>query len=230
MKANALPEPHRVALYYAPEADDPLWARGCAWLGHDPETGRDLPQPDIDGLAAQVTEPRRYGFHATLKPPMQLTAPLDQFLGEVKHFCRETEPFAMPRLDVTLLGRFIALCPSAASSAESAELHAFADACVACLDAYRRPEDAAAQAKRTAGRTEPQRQNIAKWGYPFVMEDWRFHMTLSNPSADETLMDAAKRHFSEALALPRRVASVAVFAEPAAGEPFQLLERIGFGA
>ena len=107
---------------------------------------------------------------------------------------------------------------------------AFADACVTYLDAYRRPEDTAAQARRAAGRTESQRQNIAKWGYPFVMEDWRFHMTLSNPSADENLMDAAKRHFSEVLALPRRVASVAVFAEPAAGEPFQLLERIGFGA
>jgi hypothetical protein len=226
MKANALPEPYRVALYYAPEADDPLWARGCAWLGHNLETGRDLPQPDIDGIAAQVTEPRRYGFHATLKPPMQLTASLDRFLGEVKHFCRELKPFAMPRLDVTLLGRFIALCPSA----ESAELHAFADTCVACLDAYRRPEDAAVQARRAAGRTESQRQNIAKWGYPFVMKDWRFHMTLSNPSADETLMDAAKRHFSEALALPRRVANVVVFAEPTAGEPFQLLERIGFGA
>ena len=95
-----------------------------------------------------------------------------------------------------------------------------------CLDAYRQPEDEAAQAKRAAGRTEPQRRNITKWGYPFVMEDWRFHMTLSNPSADESSMDAAKRHFAEALALPRSVASVAVFAEPATGEPFQLLERI----
>lgn len=226
MRANALPEPYRVALYYAPEVDDPLWARGCEWLGRDPETGADVPQPDIDAIAAQVTEPRRYGFHATFKPPMQLTAPFDQFLGEVKRLCRELKPFAMPRLDVTLLGRFIALCPSPAS----AELQAFADACVVSLDAHRQPEDAAAQAKRAAGRTDLQRHNIAKWGYPFVMEDWRFHMTLSNPSADEPLMDAAKRHFSEALALPRRVASVAVFVEPAKGEPFQLFERIPFSA
>ncbi len=226
MKANALAEPYRVALFYAPEADDPLWARGCEWLGRDPESGRDLPQPGIDGIAAQVTEPRRYGFHATLKPPMLLTMRLVPFLGEVKRFCREMKPFAMPRLEVRLLGRFIALCPAEAS----AELQAFADACVISLDAYRQPEDEAAQAKRAAGRTDSQRRNITKWGYPFVMEDWRFHMTLSNPSADEQLMDAAKRHFAEALALPRNVASVAVFAEPAKGEPFQLLERIPFGA
>ena len=45
----------------------------ATWLGRDPESGRDLPQPGIDGIAAQVTEPRRYGFHATLKPPMLLT-------------------------------------------------------------------------------------------------------------------------------------------------------------
>jgi hypothetical protein len=226
MRANALAEPYRVALYYAPEADDPLWARGCEWLGRDPATGADLPQPDIDGIAAQVTDPRRYGFHATLKPPMLLTAPFDRFLDDVKVFCSEQKPFAMPRLDVMLLGRFIALCLSEAT----AELQGFADSCVMSLDAYRQPEDATAQAKRAVGRTDSQRQNIAKWGYPFVMEDWRFHMTLSNPSADEQLMDAAKRHFAEALAKPRRVASVAVFAEPAKGEPFQLLERIPFSA
>jgi hypothetical protein len=226
MGASALPEPYRVALYYAPEADDPLWARGCSWLGYDPATGGDLKQPDIAGIAAQVTDPRRYGFHATLKPPMQLTAPFERFLDETRHVCRDLKPFAMPRLDVTLLGRFIALCPSTASP----ELHALADACVASLDAYRRPEDEAAQARRAAGRTDSQRRNVAKWGYPFVMEDWRFHMTLSNPSADEALMEAAKRHFSEALSLPRRVASIAVFVEPAAGEAFHLFERIGFGA
>ena len=83
--------PYRVAVYYAPAADDPLWARGCTWLGRDPETGVELPQPDIDGIAAQVTEPRRYGFHATLKPPMQLTGTLDQFLRDVKRLCRELE-------------------------------------------------------------------------------------------------------------------------------------------
>jgi hypothetical protein len=61
------------------------------------------------------------------------------------------------------------------------------------------------------------------------MEDWRFHMTLSNPTADERLIEAARRYFSEALALPRRVASIAVFAEHVAGEPFRLLERMAFG-
>ena len=220
-----MPDPHRVALYYAPAADDPLWARGCSWLGHDPETGVEIPQPDVDGLADQVSEPRRYGFHATLKPPMHLSGTLDQFLHDVRSFCRELTPFAMPRLDVTLLGRFIALCPTSAA----AELHALADACVATLDVHRRPEDAAAQARRAVGRSASQRHNIARWGYPFVMEDWRFHMTLSNPTADERLIDAARRHFSEGLALPRRVASIAVFAEHVAGEPFRLLERIPFG-
>jgi hypothetical protein len=212
-------------LYYAPTADDPLWARGCTWLGRDPETNTEIPQPGIAGLAAQVSEPRRYGFHATLKPPMQLTGTLDQFLRDVEGFCRKLRPFAMPRLDVTLLGRFIALCPTS----DATELHALADACVALLDAHRRPEDAAAQARRAAGRTKSEQQNIARWGYPFVMDDWRFHMTLSSPTADEQLVEAAKRHFAEALALPRRVASVAVFAEHVAGEPFRLLERIPFG-
>jgi hypothetical protein len=226
IRANALPDPYRVALYYVPEADDPLWARGCEWLGRNPETGVECRQPGLASLAEQVSEPRRYGFHATLKPPMRLAGTLDKFLRDVTQFCRELESFIMPSLGVTVLGRFIALCPTS----DPASLHALADACVASLDAHRLPEDEAAQTRRATGRTASQLRNLARWGYPFVMEDWRFHLTLSNPTANEHLTTAAKLHFADALTLPRRVTGIAVFAEHVAGEPFRLLERISFGA
>ena len=65
----------RVALYWAPAVDDPLHRLGSAWLGRDAETGASIAQPSIPGLdlPALTADPRRYGLHATLKPPFHLT-------------------------------------------------------------------------------------------------------------------------------------------------------------
>ncbi len=62
----------RVAVYYAPAVDDPLFAEAAVWLGRDPESGAPVPQPDIADIEEVTAEPRVYGFHATLKPPMRL--------------------------------------------------------------------------------------------------------------------------------------------------------------
>lgn len=216
-----MPDPYRVALYYAPEENDPLWRRGCAWLGRDPEAGVPLPQPDISGIAAYTADPCRYGFHATLKPPMRLTGTLDHFLSDVENFAARRQVFALPPLAVTRIGQFLALCPAAPSP----ELHNLADACVIELDAHRRPEDEAARAKRAAGRTESQRRNLERWGYPLVMEDWLFHMTLSNSIENNPLQPEAEQFFADILRLPRNVESLSVFVESDPGTPFQLLKR-----
>jgi hypothetical protein len=218
----ALPEPYRAAVYYAPEVSDPLWTRGCAWLGRDPERGEAVEPPSVFDLAALTSSPRRYGFHATLKPPMRLAGTFAAFLADVRALAATLQPFALPTLGVVALGRFIALCPVEPSDA----LQALADACVMRLDAHRRPESDAEQAKRGIGRSASQLRNIARWGYPLVLEDWRFHMTLSNPLEDHRLALAAQTHFAEALAMPRRVESLAVFIEPEPGADFRLAHRV----
>ena len=66
------PSTFRVAVYYAPELDDPLWAAGNRWLGRDPETGATLARPVGTDIPNLTDEPAAYGLHATLKPPMRL--------------------------------------------------------------------------------------------------------------------------------------------------------------
>ena len=80
----------RVAVYYAPEPDDPLWRAGCAWLGPRPGQQRAaLPQPDLPDIAASPPTRARYGFHATLKPPMRLATELrTAFLADAARACR----------------------------------------------------------------------------------------------------------------------------------------------
>jgi hypothetical protein len=208
-------------VYYAPERDDPLWAAGCAWLGGDPETGLLLPQPNVTGIAAATTDPRRYGFHATLKPPMRLASTFEAFVVDVEKLARGLAPFEMPRLRVADDFGFLALL-----AVPSTPLEALAAACVTELDAHRLPEGEAEQAKRAVGRTESQLRNLARWGYPYVLEDWRFHMTLSNSGAAATLLEAARRYFEKALAAPRHLESLAIYIEPAPGQNFQLTTRV----
>jgi hypothetical protein len=219
-----LPEPYRAAVYYAPERDDPLWGLGCAWLGRDAEMDEARPQPGV--LAHLTVSPRRYGFHATLKPPMRLKLGFDAFLDGAKKLSAGLKPFRMPALEVRQLGRFTALC----LAEHSAAFRALADDCVTALDAHRLPEDAAAQAARAVGRSARQRVNIERFGYPLLFEDWQFHMTLSDAVGDPSLREQADLYFEAVLAAPRRVTSICIFQEVSRGGDFLLTHRLRLGA
>jgi len=220
-----LPDPFtgRAAIYYAPARNDPLWRLGCTWLGRDSETGEILPQPE--GIAPFTTSPARYGFHATLKPPMKLAKTHAEFLADVKKLASRIKPFDMPNLDVRRIGRFTALCLAAPSPA----FQNLADKCVEFLDPHRAPESAAGQQNRAAGRTPRQIQNIERWGYPLVFQDWQFHITLSNATDDENLVSQAKSFFGKTLQNARQVSEICVFVEPEPGNDFLLKERIELG-
>jgi hypothetical protein len=217
-----LPEaPYRVAVYYAPAADDPLWAACTSWLGRDPETGATRDQPPIAGILGATSSPRRYGAHATLKPPMRLRGGYEDFIADVERLAGGLHEFPLPRLDVVYLKNFLALCPPSPSAA----LDAVAKRCVMDLDHHRLPEDAASQARRAIGRSVSELENLARWGYPLVLDDWKFHITLSNAGAPD-LLTAAQAYFAPALAEPRMFTSLAIFCEAAPGADFRLARRI----
>lgn len=219
-----MPEPYRAAVYYAPEDDDPLWLAGCHWLGRNPQTHEPLAQPSVAGIAAATSDPRRYGFHATLKPPMQLAHGEQRFLSDVASLAAAQQRFALPPLQVVEIAGFLAICLAAPCPA----LDALAACLVRRLDAHRLAEDADRQRRRMAGRTDRQIRNVRQFGYPHVLEDWQFHMTLSN-SGKTHLADAARQHFAAALPAPRHVQSLAVFIEPSPGAAFELAARLKLG-
>jgi len=220
-----LPEPFRAAVYYAPDANDALWLRGCAWLGQDPESGFLLPPPDVPGIAAATSEPRRYGFHATLKPPMQLRNGFPAFLADIETLAQRLQPFAMPPLRVADDFGFLAILPAQKCTA----LDEAAASCVTELEAHRLPEDAAKQGKRAAGRTPAQLVYLQRYGYPYVLDQWRFHMTLSNAGAGAQLLEPARKFFAEVLDTPRMFGALAVYVEAEKGADFRLTRRIGLG-
>lgn len=218
----------RLALYWAPELDDPLHARGSAWLGRDAETGAPLPQPALPGLdLAEITAgPRGYGLHATLKPPFRLALSWAEAMAAAEALAARLAPFALPPLSVQDLDGFLALreaepCPA---------LRALADACVRALDPCRAPPGEAELARRRgAGLSPRQEALLTRWGYPYVFEEWRFHVTLTRrllPAERAAVLPAVAEFLGDAPARPRRVSAISVFTQAAPGAPFLIAERL----
>jgi putative phosphonate metabolism protein len=225
---------YRYAIYWAPPLDAPLARIGEAWLGRSAQTGRSVEPTPLDGFAAAeleaiTAEPRRYGLHATLKPPFRLApgksaAELDEALAD---FARRTPALAAPPLRLKRIGRFLALVPG-----HDAQIEALAAACVESFDAFRAPTDAAEFAhRRTARLTPAQEGNLLRWGYPYVMADFRFHVTLTGPIDPATAARLEPRLavlFAEVMTAPLVIDGLALFAEPAPGAPFGLIHRVPF--
>lgn len=220
----------RYAVYFAPDAEDPLWQFGCGVLGYDPVTGRDLSSPAPDGItagewAALIASPRRYGFHATLKAPFAPAQGVDEaaLVAELDAFAARHAAFAAPPLTLAMHQGYAVLVPDAPSAA----LQRLAAACVVELDHLRAPLSEADLARRLeADLSERQRGHLAQFGYPYVLEDFQFHMTLAGPRAPETVRAAlAARFAAEVPPGPLPIAAVALFAEPERGAPFRLVHK-----
>jgi len=218
----------RVAVYYTPPANDPLWLLGCQWLGRDPDTGALLTQPDLPDIAALTADARMYGFHATLKPPMTLRpgASWDAVVTAADDLASRIKPFALPALEVADLHGFIAIRDAEPSPA----LQGLADACVAELDHLRAPPSEAETARRKSSKLSArQLELLERWGYPYVFDTWFFHMTLSRRlTAEEhaVVMPRAQDYFAETLKAPRMVRELCLFTQAGPGADFMLAERI----
>jgi putative phosphonate metabolism protein len=218
----------RVAAYYAPRPDDPLFAAGATWLGRDPESDAPAPQPDIPNITEVTAEPRLYGFHATLKPPLRLAAGRQFFdvVQAAQELADRTAPFDLPRLAVHDIHGFLALC----ETAPCRPLQALADACVRHLDPFRAPPDEVELARRRrADLTPEQDAMLTRWGYPYVFDMWFFHMTLTRrlaPAEKARFQPAAEAHFARALSAPHRLEDICLFVQPEPGAPFVIAERL----
>lgn len=233
---TGIPAP-RYAVYYAPATDSPWWRFGCRWLGRDAATGADEPQPVLPllgaaQLASVTAHPRRYGFHATLRAPFRLrdTGELDALLERVQAVARTLAPLPLGTLVPVLMDGFVALVPARPHGA----LADTAQACVAQLDEFRAPVDAADLARRGAAQLDARgRELLERFGYPHVAERFRFHLSLTGP-VDTATAGRVVAHVAHPVAqLNRQAAPVldrlCVYVEPGPGEPFQRLMDFTLG-
>ncbi|MEM7379004.1 MAG: DUF1045 domain-containing protein [Pseudomonadota bacterium] len=214
----------RFALYDLP-ADAELARHGAAWLGWDAERGTVCDSPTLPGLDDVTMTPRKYGFHGTLKAPFRLVdgVDLDALKEAVAALALCTAPARCDGLRVATLGRFLALVPVG----DASDVSALAARCVTALDRFRAtPSDAELARRRAAGLTPAQDALLLEWGYPHVLEAFRFHITLTGALDADALNAwyATAVSFLPALPAPYTISSLALVGEREDGH-FELLER-----
>jgi putative phosphonate metabolism protein len=179
----------RYAIYYAPAPGSGLDRFGAALLGYDAFTGKDLPfpedilqaAPDWRGLTG---DPRKYGFHATLKAPLSLGPGRTEaeLISACEAFAATPRAIPVIRPVVGSISGFIAVIPAEPPR----DLIRLAADCVTVFDPFRAPLTEADRARRKPDQlTQTQRDHLDRWGYPYVMDDFRFHMTLTGRLGSE---------------------------------------------
>lgn len=217
----------RYAIYLTPPPDHPLWAAGSDWLG------RDARWTEPGCAPAGRRQAWRYGFHSTLKAPMRLAQGVreqDLWAALEALSARFAPLVELPPLQVAGLDGFLALRPTQPLPADH-PLQELADSCVCELDDLRAPLTGEEINHRLCkAQLDVQQQALlARWGYPHVLQRWRWHYTLSDrlsdPAQCEALLAQAREHFEAALAQALSGDALSLFVEPAAGGALRLVHR-----
>lgn len=213
----------RYAVYVVPHHDTPLGRLGHGLLADDEAPSLGL---DKSWYEARSRDARRYGFHGTLKPPFRLSGTRDELERAIAGLAARFAPIQQIPLSVSELHGFLALRPALPVAA----LDALAAACVRELDRFRRPADAAElEKRRAAGLTLRQDEHLLRYGYPYVLEDFRFHMTLSDrlPDDERALLKGRLESAFDACRLD--VVDLALCIEETPGAQLMLVRRFILG-
>lgn len=206
----------RIAIYWAPGGG--LGRLGAAWLGWDLRGGQPVENPKVE-----VPGARRYGFHATLKPPFRLAE--GSTIGDVRDAARglfaALSPVDLGLLRVESLGDFCALRPSRAEG-----IAEIAAAAVTGLDAFRAAPSAEELARRRAASlTARQAALLDRWGYPYVLDEFRPHLTLSGSAPPSGLVETARTYFAPVLGRNLVLDRISLVGEDTLGR-FHLIEDL----
>ncbi len=221
----------RYAIYYASAPGSDLDRFGAQLLGYDAYTGEDLPFPDSIMQKAPdwrdlTKDPRKYGFHATLKAPMSLapgkTEP--ELLAACESFADRPRPIPVITPVVGSISGFIAVVPAAPSP----ELQRLAEDCTGEFDSFRAPFTPEDRARRNPTDLTPrQREYLDRWGYPYVMEEFRFHMTLTGRLAAERrepILTMLRNSFSAIGLKTLAIDRIAVFRQESSDSRFRIVK------
>ena len=217
----------RYAIYYIP--DLPLFQIGSDWLGWNSITGQEIL---LSADHRRITDrPRKYGFHATVKSPFALASHSTQ--GDLQDafqaFCAAVPPATGGTLKISRLGRFLAMTQDVQSNAVT-ELAA---STVSHFDKFRAPLSDKDIEKRRQRRLTPQQDELLlRWGYPYVMQEFKFHMTLTGSLAAneiDAIEQRANTRFQEFIGQPLSIASLALLGEDRDSGHFHVVDKLSLG-
>ena len=221
----------RYAIYFIPDEDSPLEAAASSWLGRSIYTGKPLPQT-ANGLEMQelTATARRYGLHGTIVAPFRPVEGMSEqgMIAALESFCAGQQSFLVANVIIAQMDGFFAI----QSATEHPLFNTLASEAVKAFQPFKAPLTEAEIARRKPeALSERQRQYLMRWGYPYVMDEFRFHMTLTRETSGTEaakVADALRDHFALALRPPMQVSALTLCREDAPGAPFEVVRQVAF--
>lgn len=221
----------RYAIYYAAPKGD-LADFAASWLGWDPVAGAQVAHPNIANLPLPVADitatPRKYGFHGTIKPPFFLadSRSVEELANAMGSLAERLSPASLEGLQLSAIGRFLALT----IVGDQTPLADLAAAVVKELDGFRKPPSEAELTRRRAGGLSARQEELLQaWGYPYVMDQFKFHLTLSgklSKSEVTATRNALSPLLEPILPKPFTISELCLFGEAEDGM-FHVIHRYG---
>jgi putative phosphonate metabolism protein len=220
----------RYAIYHAAARGGVLDRFGAHMLGYDGWTGEDLSFPEdvvrsVPDWRDLSQDPRKYGFHATLKAPMALADGKTEaeLLAACESFAGTPRPVPVIAPVVNSISGFLAVVPTE----PSAELERLAAECVSAFDSFRPPLTPEDRARRKPEKLTPRQCDyLDRWGYPYVMEEFRFHMTLTGRLGSERrepLLAMLRERFAAIRLTRLAIDGIALFRQDGAASRFRII-------
>ena len=216
----------RYALYYVPADDSALGRFGARLFGRWPDNRVETDTFDIPDRSRRIHRVARYGFHATLKAPFQLASGCTEegLVRAVEEGVRDWRPVSLSGLRVTVDAQTLSLSRSATLVSDPHDpVCQLASRCVQEFEHWRAPlDEASRQRRKPESLSAHERKLLDTFGYPWVLDAFRFHITLADrrhTSADETLAQTLDERFSTMVTATPMLDRIAVCHESAPHEP-----------
>ena len=194
----------RFAIYYAPTKGSGLEEFGKQWFGWDPLDAKFINKKqrinylnrfgikNLKNIDKNVLIAKKYGFHGTLIPPFKLNKnySTNTLFKKTEDIAKKFKKFKFYKFKLKIINNFYAFIQNKKNS----DINKLSNRLVKELFKFRSPLTKKEIDKRNPSKLSKLQLNILyKWGYPYLMTEFNFHMTLASEVTGNKLYSELKK-------------------------------------
>ena len=194
----------RYAIYYAPPKESSLEEFGRYWFGWDPLNAKLINNKqrinylnrfgikNLKNIDKNVLIAKKYGFHGTLIPPFKLNKnySTNTLFKKTEDIAKKFKKFKFYKFKLKRINNFYAFVQNKKNS----NINKISNRLVKELFKFRSPLTKKEIDKRNPSKLSKLQLNILhKWGYPYLMSEFKFHMTLASEVTGNKLYSELKK-------------------------------------
>jgi len=181
----------RYAIYYAPPKESNLEEFGRYWFGWDPINAKSINNKqrinylngfgikNLKNIDKNVLIAKKYGFHGTLIPPFKLNKnySTNTLFKKTEEIAKKLKKFKFYKFKLKKINNFYAFVQNKKNN----NINKLSNRLVRELFKFRSPLTKKEIDRRNPSKLSKLQLNILyKWGYPYLMSEFNFHMTLAS--------------------------------------------------